>query len=53
MKFPRHCPFVLLVKLGWKAGKTFVSEGRDEKTNKERSGEGANCIEAQACVNNI
>jgi hypothetical protein len=25
MKVPRHCPLVLLVKVGWRGGKTFGS----------------------------
>jgi hypothetical protein len=37
-KVPMQCPFVLLIKVGWRRGKTFGSrEGRDEKWNKERS----------------
>jgi hypothetical protein len=31
MKVPRQCPLVLLVKVGWRGGKTFgCEEGRDE-----------------------
>jgi hypothetical protein len=38
LKVPRQCPLVLLVKEGWRGGKTFGSEGReDEKYSKERS----------------
>jgi hypothetical protein len=38
MKVPRQCPLVLLVKVGWRGGKTFGSEeGRDEKWSKKRS----------------
>jgi hypothetical protein len=38
MKVPRQCPLVLLVKVGWTAGKTFgFEEGRDERWNRERS----------------
>jgi hypothetical protein len=37
MKVPRQCPFVLLVKVCWKGGKTFGSEeARDERWSKER-----------------
>jgi hypothetical protein len=37
MKVPKQCPFVLLVKVAWKGGKTFICEaGRDEKWSKER-----------------
>jgi hypothetical protein len=32
MKVPRQCPLVLLVKVGWKGGKTFgCEEGRNER----------------------
>jgi hypothetical protein len=37
-KVPRQCPIVLLVKVGSRGGKTFVSEeGIDETWSKERS----------------
>jgi hypothetical protein len=37
MKVSRQCPLVL-VKVGWRGGKTFGSEeGRDEKWSKKRS----------------
>jgi hypothetical protein len=37
MKVPRQCPFVLLVKVVWREGKTFGSEeGRDKRWSKER-----------------
>jgi hypothetical protein len=32
MKVPRQCPLVLLVKVGWRGGKTFgCEEGIDER----------------------
>jgi hypothetical protein len=35
-KVPRQCPLVFLVKVGWRRGKTFGSEGgRDYKWSKE------------------
>jgi hypothetical protein len=38
MKIPRQYPFVLLVKVGWRGGKTFgYEEGGDKKWSKERS----------------
>jgi hypothetical protein len=38
MKFPRHCPLVSLVKVGWTGGKTYGrEEGRDEKSKEDRS----------------
>jgi hypothetical protein len=38
MKVPRQCPLVLLVKVGWRGGKTFgCEEGRDERWSRERS----------------
>jgi hypothetical protein len=38
MKVPRQCPLVLLVKLGWRGGKTFgCEEGIGERWSRERS----------------
>jgi hypothetical protein len=38
MKVPRQCPLVLLVKVGWRGGKTFgCEEGIDERWSRERS----------------
>jgi hypothetical protein len=38
MKIPRQCPLVLLVKMGWRGGKTFgCEEGRVERWSRERS----------------
>jgi hypothetical protein len=32
IKVPRQCPLVLLVKVGWRGGKTFgCEEGTDER----------------------
>jgi hypothetical protein len=37
MKVPRPCPLVLLVKVGWRRGKTFgCEEGTDERWNREK-----------------
>jgi hypothetical protein len=37
MKVPRQCPLVLLVKVGWKRGKTFgFEEGLYERWSRER-----------------
>jgi hypothetical protein len=36
MKFPRHCPLVSLIKVGWTGGKTYGREGRDEKSKEDR-----------------
>jgi hypothetical protein len=38
MKVPRQCLLVLMVKVGWKGGKTFgYEEGRDERLIKDKS----------------
>jgi hypothetical protein len=38
MKVPRQCPLVLLIKVGWRGGKTFgCEEGIDERWSRERS----------------
>jgi hypothetical protein len=38
MKVPKQCPLVLLVKVGWRGGKTFGrEEGIDERRSRERS----------------
>jgi hypothetical protein len=38
MKVSMQCPLALLVKVGWRRGKTFdCKEGRDGKWSKERS----------------
>jgi hypothetical protein len=38
MKVPRQCPLVLLVKVGWRGGKTFgCEEGIGERWSRERS----------------
>jgi hypothetical protein len=38
MKVTRQCPLVLLVKVGWRGGKTFgCEEGIDERWRKKRS----------------
>jgi hypothetical protein len=38
MKVPRQCPLVLLVKVGWRGGKSFgCKEGIDERRSRERS----------------
>jgi hypothetical protein len=38
MKVPRQYPLVLLVKVGWRGGKTFgCEEGIDERWSRERS----------------
>jgi hypothetical protein len=38
MKVPRQCLLVLLIKVGWRGGKTFrCEEGRDERWSRERS----------------
>jgi hypothetical protein len=38
MKVSMQCPLALLVKVGWRGGKTFdCEEGRDGKWSKERS----------------
>jgi hypothetical protein len=38
VKVPRQCPLVLLVKVGWKRGKTFGNEEvRHENLSKERT----------------
>jgi hypothetical protein len=38
MKVPRHCPLVILVKVGWKGGETFGSEEvTEEKCSEYRS----------------
>jgi hypothetical protein len=38
MKVPRQCPLVLLIKVGWRGGKTFdCEERRDERWSRERS----------------
>jgi hypothetical protein len=42
---------VLLVKVGWRGGKTFGSEeGRDEKWIKERSWAGSHCTQLEPRV---
>jgi hypothetical protein len=42
MKVPRQCPFVLLVKVGWREDKAFGSEKvGDEKRSEERSWAGS------------
>jgi hypothetical protein len=36
MNVPRQCPLVLLVKVGWKGGKTLgCEEGIDERWSRE------------------
>jgi hypothetical protein len=38
LKVPRQCPLVLLVKVGWRGGKTFGGEEDiDERWSRERS----------------
>jgi hypothetical protein len=38
MKVPKQCPLVLLIKVGWRGGKTFdFEEDRDERWSRERS----------------
>jgi hypothetical protein len=47
MKVPRQYPLVLLVKVGWRGGKTFGCEGRDERWSRERSWAGFHCIQLE------
>jgi hypothetical protein len=46
MKVPRQCPLVLLVKVGWRGGKTFgCEEVMGERWGRERSRAGFHCIQ--------
>jgi hypothetical protein len=54
MKVPRQCPFVLLVKVGWRGGKTIGSdEGRDEQWSKEISSERSHCTQLQPRIQTL
>jgi hypothetical protein len=53
MKDPRQCLLVLLVKVGWRGGKTFGSEGRDEKWSKEGSYAGFHCTQLRPRVETL
>jgi len=45
MKVPRQCPLVLLVKVGWRVGKTFgCEEGRDERWRRKEVERGSTAL---------